>query len=166
MSEVWKTYSRLPFILVSPNGYLISIKNINKPYLVKQRNDKDGYRIVTIRDLNNKSHTLKVHRIVAETFLDNPNNLPLVNHKDENKSNNRVDNLEWCDARYNRNYSKEARLLNIKLTNKVTGEIKMYKGLNEVAEEFNCTIANVNHAIKVKEPKVGIFKNFKTECWV
>ena len=45
-----------------------------------------------------------IHRLVALAFLDNPNNYPQINHKDENKLNNCVDNLEWCDAKYNINY--------------------------------------------------------------
>ena len=54
-----------------------------------------------------KNKTFKyylIHRLVAQAFLPNPDNLPQVNHKDEDKSNNRVDNLEWCDRSYNMNY--------------------------------------------------------------
>lgn len=50
------------------------------------------------------NHTMRVHRIVAMAFLDNPNNYPIINHKDENPSNNHVDNLEWCTYKYNTNY--------------------------------------------------------------
>lgn len=60
---------------------------------------KYGYAIV---NLSRKSHL--VHRLVAKAFIDNPNNYRCVNHKDENKKNNTVDNLEWCTYKYNSNY--------------------------------------------------------------
>ena len=62
-----------------------------------------GYQIISL-EKNSKKKTYQVHRLVAEYFLPNPNNYPQVNHKDENKENNRVDNLEWCTVEYNSNY--------------------------------------------------------------
>lgn len=75
---------------------------INKPTILKPWNDRLGYKQVQIRG---KSYI--VHRLVAQAFLPNPNNLKEVNHKDEDKSNNRADNLEWCDRAYNIRYSQE-----------------------------------------------------------
>ncbi|MCI0374689.1 NUMOD4 domain-containing protein [Lacticaseibacillus paracasei] len=65
--------------------------------------DNHGYRVVTLhRDGNTKKW--RVHRLVAIAFLDNPDNLPEINHKDEDKANNVVSNLEWCSSEYNANY--------------------------------------------------------------
>lgn len=68
--------------------------------------DKDGYMCVYLTAKNGKVKMEKIHRLIALVFLDNPNNYPQVNHKDKNKSNNCVDNLEWCTAKYNNTYSK------------------------------------------------------------
>lgn len=62
-----------------------------------------GYRKVTLFK-NGVGHKFQVHRLVATAFIPNPNNLPQVNHKDEDPSNNNVENLEWCTASYNVNY--------------------------------------------------------------
>lgn len=58
-----------------------------------------GYEHVRIR-----GNALRIHRLVATAFIPNPNNYPMVNHKDENKINNNVKNLEWCTNKYNCNY--------------------------------------------------------------
>ena len=63
-----------------------------------------------------------VHRLVASAFIPNPNNLPEVNHKDENKLNNRLENLEWCDRKYNSNYGTR----NQKAANKKFKAVNMY----------------------------------------
>lgn len=62
-----------------------------------------GYAYVSLRSGNRYKH-LFIHRLVAEAFIPNPNNLPFVNHIDENPQNNCVDNLEWCTPKYNCNY--------------------------------------------------------------
>lgn len=67
--------------------------------------DKDGYPRVNLTK-DKKIKTFFIHRLVAEAYLPNPDNLPYVNHKDEIKNHNWVNNLEWCTAWYNNNYSK------------------------------------------------------------
>lgn len=65
--------------------------------------NEKGYLHVCLTK-HNKKRTFIVHRLVAECFIDNPENLPQVNHKDENKQNNNVNNLEWCTNDYNAHY--------------------------------------------------------------
>lgn len=79
------------------------IKMIIGGEIITQVEYKNGYVCVHLLDKNNRSSQL-VHRLVAMAFIPNPKQFPCVNHKDENKSNNCVDNLEWCSYKYNSNY--------------------------------------------------------------
>ena len=85
---------------IKGKGHSLQFK---KGRILKQTKDRYGYLQVTLCK-NNIKKEYKVHRLVAEAFIDNPDNLSQVNHRDENKLNNNVDNLEWCDAKYNSNY--------------------------------------------------------------
>ena len=76
---------------------------LHKGKVLSPTKDRYGYLTVTL-NCNGKSKTIKIHRLVAQAFIENPDNLPQVNHKDEVKSNNCVDNLEWCSAKYNNNF--------------------------------------------------------------
>ena len=71
---------------------------IRKPHI-----GQTGYHYVLLRD-GKRCKNYRVHRLVADAFIPNPQNLPEVNHKDEDKSNNRADNLEWCSSSYNHCY--------------------------------------------------------------
>ena len=82
-----------------PNG---TIHRIKGKILVPGLN-KDGYACVNLYK-NGKGKNIKVHRLVAEAFLQNTENKPQVNHKNEVKTDNFVENLEWCDNKYNANY--------------------------------------------------------------
>ena len=77
---------------------------LHKGRILNPSKDTNGYLKVLLK-CNTKCKTITVHRLVALTFLPNPDNLPCVNHKDEDKTNNRVENLEWCTQQYNLNYN-------------------------------------------------------------
>ena len=81
------------------------------------------YKFVMLSDGNTTKH-FSVHRLVAEAFLENPNNYPEVNHKDENSLNNHVENLEWCDRQYNIEYSKNKSVSQFSLDGEKIAEYK------------------------------------------
>ena len=93
--------------------------------------DVDGYYTVHIC---NDEHP-KVHRLVAEAFIPNPNNLPEVNHKDENGHNNNVDNLEWCTSKYNNNYGTR----NKRIAEKLSKPVIQYTLDGEFVKEWTST---------------------------
>ena len=84
---------------VSDMGRVRRGDRVLKPYQRK----RDGYMEVTLSK-NNVPANIKVHQLVARAFIPNPDNLPEVNHKDENKQNNTASNLEWCRHRVNCNH--------------------------------------------------------------
>ena len=91
------------YIKVNDHGrvYLKHIKPCKLVWCI----DNLGYASVRLRrESDGQQKSYRIHRLVAEAFIPNPNNLPMVNHKDENRQNNDVKNLEWCTNRYNLNY--------------------------------------------------------------
>lgn len=105
-TEIWQPVKGYEGLYEVSNLGRIKSLNYNhtgKEKILKPANNGWGYlQIVLCRD--GKVKHFKVHRLVAIAFLPNPEGLPEVNHKDENKSNNCVENLEWCDVKYNINY--------------------------------------------------------------
>ena len=83
---------------------------------LKQHLNKSGYYKVNIC-IKGKRQVVFVHRMVAECFIPNLQNFPMVNHKDENPKNNNVENLEWCDAKYNNNYGEHGAKISKALLN-------------------------------------------------
>ena len=71
---------------------------------LSQQNKKKKYYKITLKDKNGIKKGRLVHRVIAELFIPNPENLPCINHKDENPQNNAIDNLEWCTYQYNNTY--------------------------------------------------------------
>lgn len=107
--------------------------------------DKDGYPRVCLSN-NGKHITVQVHRLVAQAFLPNPDNLPCINHKDECITNNRVDNLEWCTYKYNNNYGTHMEKIN---KNRTDGLFKAKKvGMYSLEGKLLNTFKSVTAAAK------------------
>ena len=96
---------------ISNFGRVKSLLFINNKYVIPREKImnytiRSGYQVLVLRK-NGKRESRQVHRLVAEAFIPNPNNLPIVNHKDFNRENNFVENLEWCTQKENVNWSVE-----------------------------------------------------------
>lgn len=92
---------------VKANERIINTKTGNRKYkekILKPEITNDGHLRVVLCEAGKKKRVF-IHRLVAEAFIPNPNNLPVVNHKDEDPSNNYVENLEWCTIAYNNAYN-------------------------------------------------------------
>lgn len=95
--ENWKAMELYPKYEISTEG---RIRNSKTHYIYSQRLRSDGYLDIDIRE-NGERKKMLVHRLVASCYLDNPNNLPEVNHKNKIKTDNRVENLEWVSRKQN-----------------------------------------------------------------
>ena len=113
--EIWKDviiekngviYDYTDLYQVSNFGRIATLnyKRTRTKKIIKPQSDKRGYMMVGLTK-NGECITFYIHRLVANAFIPNPNNLPVVNHLDENPSNNYVNNLEWCTQKHNVNYS-------------------------------------------------------------
>lgn len=89
--EIWRSLEHFNNFIISNEG---RVKNLNSGNILKGTYTKKGYLCVCLWQ-NKKSYTKRVHRLVAQTFIENKYNKPYVNHKNLNKSDNRVINLEW-----------------------------------------------------------------------
>jgi len=168
--EVWRDiigYEEL--YKVSNHGRIKSLNynKTGKEKILKLFNDKNGYKIVTLSK-NGKSKKYKVHRLVAEVFIPNPNNYTIINHKDECKYNNCVENLEWCNHKYNSNYGTRNKRISINNIGKhknnktsiqkkvkciTTGEI--FDGAKYASEKYNICYVNILRCCKGERSYAG-----------
>ena len=110
-----------------------------------------GYlRVMLCKD--GKGKWYPVHRLVAIAFIPNPYNLPEVNHKDEDKKNNCVQNLEWCSSQYNMEYSHGKAIIGI---NKINGLILEFPSIQEASRQTGINYKNINHCLKGRSKSAG-----------
>lgn len=136
---MWKEIPGYPLYLVSDAGEIYSIR---KDRILKPSVSKFGYARVTLYRGDEK-HKIMVHRLVASAFLDNPDFLEQVNHKNENKLDNRVENLEWCSCSYNINYGNRnetvsKKLKEHKMKTVARSVLQINPQTNEVVRVWDC----------------------------
>lgn len=124
-----------------------------KGVVMKQCQRKDKYMSIVFW-IHNKPKTFLIHRLVAEAFISNPDNLPMINHKDEDKTNNHVDNLEWCTSQYNLTYNnlhyrskanRRKAVIQMTLDDKIVAE---YEGAREAARQTGFGQGNISCACR------------------
>lgn len=129
--------------------------------IIKPIRLKNGYYNVGLSK-NKISKRIYIHRLVADAFIPNPNNYPVINHKDENPSNNCVNNLEWCTQKYNMNYGtlkeKQKResksVLQYDLNNNF---IKQWNSISDAEQKLNITHCNIVACLKHRRNNAGGF---------
>ena len=145
MEEIWKDIEGYPNYMVSNMGRVKSLNyhRTGREKILKPHKKRDGYLEVCLFKNGKRKYCL-VHRLVAEAFIPNPNNLPFINHKSEIKSQNNVENLEYCDALYNNNYGtrkeraaeKRKGIYNTKVSKSV---LQIDRYTKEIIREFPST---------------------------
>ena len=128
---------------VTEDGFVFSVFSRwgrrASPRKLALRLDGNGYPQVVLYSHTGEKRNLKVHRLVAEAYLENPENYPEVNHKDEDKCNNSLSNLEWCDSQYNNEQNKSKWY---SFTNPGGGVVKVFN-LMKFCRNHELTYANM-----------------------
>lgn len=128
MKEIWKDIPEYEGLYQASNlGRIKSVdkivkrKNVGnffkKGTILKLQKSKNGYLLCKLSK-NGVCPSKFVHTIIAKTFIENSDGLPCINHKDENKTNNCVNNLEWCSYQYNNTYGTKTERIRKKLLNR------------------------------------------------
>lgn len=174
---IWKSYPEYPFVKVNQFGEVRTVDRVvigksGKKYhikgcVLKQWRDKDGYMRVSFK-VKGKTVHLFVHRIVATAFIPNLDNLPEVNHKDCNRANNIVSNLEWCTSEYNIAYREKygtALSRQVFTVNLKTFKVSHFKSYSEASRQLNVSVRDIINVIKHRQKTAGgyLFVENKSE---
>jgi hypothetical protein len=149
--------------------------------ILNQCDNGNGYMYVDLYNSLGKRNKYAVHRLVAKAFVNNPNNLPQINHKDENTFNNRFDNLEWCTQKYNNSYGNHSIKSNLSRIGKNKGKEnvnskkvicvttkKVFDCIAEAANYYNITSSRnaISGCCKGKHRYIGSLEDGTKLKWM
>lgn len=167
MEEIWKDIEDYEGLYqVSNFG---RVKRVTTGIILKGGKNKDGYLLVRLYK-NSIGSTKGVHRLVANVFIPNPENKPEINHIDEDKTNNKVSNLEWMTAKENTNHGtrngrmSRSKSIPIIATNIKTCESQEFYGTNECARQLGLSPGSICKCLKGRYRQTGGF-TFKYKEW-
>lgn len=148
MNEIWKPIKGYKHYFVSSHGRIKSTKfwnGTNERFLKPSKSQK-GYLYVTLSE-NGKTKTYLIHRIVATEFIPNPNEYTQINHINEIKTDNRIENLEWCSPFYNVNYGLRTTKQIEKCSKQVrcVEKNKIYPSASSAAKENGLNQGNISN---------------------
>lgn len=167
MQEIWKDINEFEgYYMISSYGRVKSVirtvkscdriggyRTVNER-IMSTRIDKYGYLTVKLNKDGHFKHCT-IHRLLAQAFIPNPNNLPSINHKDENKLNSTISNLEWCSVQYNNLYNHRQEKIAIKLreNNKTGKAILQFDACGNIINEFS-SLRDLNRKLGVSRTEV------------
>ena len=176
MNEIWKPIKGYEGVYeVSSYGRVRSLARMRidrmgrrKPIPEKmlKMHDRKGYDSVTLQDMGRKA-IMSVHRLVAMAFIPNPDNLPIINHRDENPKNNQVSNLEWCDISYNTRYgtgverAQAKHVYHRKAVEQLTKDgqhVATFKGVKEAARATGADASVIVRVCKGRNETAGGYR--------
>lgn len=138
-----------------------NIKTHIKSTMLKPQTSRKGYLRVSMYNCYGIK-VISVHRLVAKAFIPNPNNLPQINHKDGNKTNNSVDNLEWCNNQYNQLHAIKNGLVNhakkVIQISKDNSIIKKWDSITEASNTLNIDNSHIGQVCKGERKTAGGYK--------
>lgn len=155
-NEIWKPIKGYEGLYEVSNMGRVKSLHFGKEKLLKLQKHKFGYDTLMLHQKEEKPKHFNVHRLVAEAFIPNPDNLPCVNHKDCNTSNSIASNLEWCTQQYNLKYNN-AHLR----AGKKTPVYQLNKDTNEIIKEWESIRQAAQHLGVCSIPIYNCCKNNK-----